>query len=59
VFVLSLFIDPTFGIRAYQHPAYSIQGWQQSFLHHNSRKDILHNVHLYLMDKTTTTESIE
>ena len=32
-----------------------VQGWQRNFLHHNSRKDILHNVHHCLMDQTTTT----
>ena len=44
----------------YQSPAYpvnNIQEWQRSSLHHNSKKNILHNVHHYSMDRTTTIES--
>ena len=34
----------------------SEQGWQQNFLHRNSKKDIIHNVHHYLMDQSATLE---
>ena len=46
----------------YQSPAYlvnNLQRWQRSSLRHNSKKDILHNVHRYLTDPTTTIGSVE
>ena len=61
VFLFKKFINTIHPPLVFVLLEYRSYTWYQSkdALHHNSKKYILHNVHSYLTDPTTTIESVE